>query len=286
MATANMPCHVAEGNNGNLIPFDFEGNGVRIIQRDDNPWFVGKDVCEALEIRNHNDALKRLDDDEKQGVAITDPLGGRQTALAINESGLYSLILTSRKDAAKRFKKWVTSVVLPTIRHTGSYNRRPAPVDTAELAKVARDLRTAGEAMGFQGDALANFVAANIKSQTGVELILPNGTREKKKPSVVPRRDPALDFMLTVTEISKRFDLGVYSARDINKLLLAYGLQTYERDQFGTRQYLPTEKGAPFGRLLNTGRYFNDGTPLKVLRWDKSVVAHLEKLFLQERKKS
>ena len=101
--------------------FTFTAQSVRVVVIDDAPWFVGKDVCEALSISNHNDALGRLDDDERQGVGITDPLGNEQITTAINESGLYSLILTSRKPEAKKFKKWVTSEVLPAIRKTGRY---------------------------------------------------------------------------------------------------------------------------------------------------------------------
>lgn len=92
----------------------------RTIDRDGEPWCVLADVCRSLEIGNPSDAAKRLDDDEK-GVVSIDTLGGRQTVIIINESGLYSLILTSRKESAKRFKKWVTAEVLPTIRKTGSY---------------------------------------------------------------------------------------------------------------------------------------------------------------------
>lgn len=98
--------------------FDF-----RIIDRDGEPWFVLADVCRALEIANAADAARRLDDDEK-GIVITDTLGGPQKLAIINESGLYSLILTSRKEGAKRFKKWVTSEVLPSIRKTGSYGKK------------------------------------------------------------------------------------------------------------------------------------------------------------------
>ncbi len=84
------------------------------------PWFVAKDVCDVLSIRNDRDAFARLDDDEK-GVAITDTLGGRQEMNTVNESGLYSLIFQSRKAEAKKFRKWVTSEVLPAIRKNGFY---------------------------------------------------------------------------------------------------------------------------------------------------------------------
>ena len=86
-------------------------------------WFMAKDVCAVLEIVNHLDAVSRLDDDEvMEGVAITDPLGKNpQQATFINESGLYALVFKSRKPEAKRFRKWVTSEVLPRLRETGRY---------------------------------------------------------------------------------------------------------------------------------------------------------------------
>lgn len=100
--------------------FTFDKMDVRVIRKDGEPWFVASDVCEALTIGNVSDAVGRLDDDEK-GIGTVDTLGGAQEQAVINESGLYSLTLTSRKPAAKRFKKWVTAEVLPSIRKTGSY---------------------------------------------------------------------------------------------------------------------------------------------------------------------
>jgi len=104
-----------------LQVFDFNENAVRVIMKDDQPWFVAKDVCDALEIANSRDAISSLDDDEK-GVAKSDTLGGTQNMNIINESGLYSLVFKSNKPEAKKFKKWVTSEVLPAIRKTGSYS--------------------------------------------------------------------------------------------------------------------------------------------------------------------
>lgn len=85
------------------------------------PWFVGKDVCNLLGIANTKDALSRLDDDERRGVGITDPIGRNQQVNCINESGLYHLIFISRKPEAKAIRRWVTGTVLPSIRRTGSY---------------------------------------------------------------------------------------------------------------------------------------------------------------------
>lgn len=103
-----------------VIPFKFEAREVRTLLIDDQPWFVAADVAAALEYRIAGDMTRNLDDDEK-GTQIVRTPGGEQEMLVINESGLYSAILRSRKAEAKRFKKWVTAEVLPAIRKHGSY---------------------------------------------------------------------------------------------------------------------------------------------------------------------
>lgn len=103
---------------------------IRTVSIDGEPWFVGNDVCAVLEITDARQAVARLDDDERGGFNVPTP-SGHQEMRCINESGLYSLILTSRKPVAKRFKKWVTADVLPSIRKTGAYSitgaNLPAP---------------------------------------------------------------------------------------------------------------------------------------------------------------
>ncbi|TWB41935.1 BRO family protein [Nitrospirillum pindoramense] len=113
-----------------LIPFSFEDNPVRVIKRAGEPWFVAADIAKVLEIGRTDDAVRRLDDDERGTDSIRTP-GGAQEMTIINESGLYSLVLTSRKPAARRFKKWVTGEVLPAIRKTGGY-MVAAPEETPE----------------------------------------------------------------------------------------------------------------------------------------------------------
>ena len=108
---------------------------MRVVLRDGEPWFVAADVCRVLEIGNSRDAVARLDEDERDGVGITDTIGRRQEMTVISESGLYALIFTSRKDAAKRFRKWITAEVIPAIRRTGRYEM-PQAVPAAEDAPV------------------------------------------------------------------------------------------------------------------------------------------------------
>lgn len=98
-----------------------EFGSVRTATIDGEPYFVGKDVATILGYSNPRDAISKHVDDEDKGVAKCDTLGGRQEILFINESGLYSLILRSQLPATKRFKRWVTSEVLPAIRRHGMY---------------------------------------------------------------------------------------------------------------------------------------------------------------------
>lgn len=107
----------------NLQLFAFEGNEVRTLKIDDEPYFLGKDVASILGYSNTRDALnKHVDSEDKNTVAIHDGITrGNPNQVVINESGLYSLILSSKMPNAKRFKRWVTSEVLPTIRKHGAY---------------------------------------------------------------------------------------------------------------------------------------------------------------------
>lgn len=93
---------------------------IRTVVINGEPWFVAADVCRALEISNSRDAVQRLDEDEK-GVVLTDTRGGQQSMTAINEPGLYVLVLGSRKPESNEFKRWITHDVIPTIRKTGGY---------------------------------------------------------------------------------------------------------------------------------------------------------------------
>ncbi|WP_404351644.1 phage antirepressor KilAC domain-containing protein [Sutcliffiella horikoshii] len=97
--------------------FNYEGFEVRTVAKEGQPWFVAKDVCVVLEIKNPTDALKRLDEDERARFN----LGRQGETNIVNEAGLYTLILGSRKPEARQFKRWITHEVLPAIRKTGGY---------------------------------------------------------------------------------------------------------------------------------------------------------------------
>lgn len=145
----------------NVTPFSFEQYAVRTIEQDGQAWFIASDVAAALEYRMASDMTRTLDDDEK-GTQIVRTPSGDQEMLVINESGLYSAILRSRKASAKRFKKWVTAEVLPAIRKTGRYESpKPATLTPAQQRHIQNRVR---ELAGAPGNSFA-AVYRSIKDQ-------------------------------------------------------------------------------------------------------------------------
>lgn len=108
------------------IPFVFEDNLVRAVERCGVPWFVGKDVCHVLGIAKHHQALDRLDEDERGTYNVGTPQG-EQMMIIISEPGVFRLIFTSRKPEAERFKRWLAHVVLPKLRRDGFFGTPPEP---------------------------------------------------------------------------------------------------------------------------------------------------------------
>ena len=107
----------------NIQMFNYQEHQVRTVIINGNPWFVAKDICEILGYANSRKTVAdHVDEEDKRdGVTIRDAIGRAQEPTLVNESGLYSLILSSKLPSAKQFKHWVTSKVLPTIRETGSF---------------------------------------------------------------------------------------------------------------------------------------------------------------------
>ena len=130
-----------------LSTFKFESKSIRTLAINNEPWFVAKDVCDTLKISNVSDALLKLDNDEKATIGLTDSQAGNgaQSISIISESGMYTLILRCR-DAVKkgsiphRFRKWVTSEVLPTIRKTGKYESKTSVNDRTGLRNAVNML--------------------------------------------------------------------------------------------------------------------------------------------------
>lgn len=143
---------------------------VRTVVIEGRPWFVAKDITECLGYQNGRDALYKHVDEEDKGVAKCDTLGGAQDLSVINESGLYSLILSSKLPEARKFKHWVTSEVLPTIRKTGGYK---LPQSFSEALQLAADQAERIEALKKRNEELipkAEFFDAVTDSKTAISI--------------------------------------------------------------------------------------------------------------------
>jgi len=139
-----------------LQVFNYEEQDVRMVIIDGVPWWVLKDVCRVLGVGNARDVVRRLDKDEK-GVVPIDTLGGRQEMNVVNESGLYAVILRSDKPNAKKFRRWITHEVLPTIRKTGGYIQDGSQSDF--LIKTVSDTVTRTIA-----EQLPNIIAQTVRA--------------------------------------------------------------------------------------------------------------------------
>ncbi len=191
---------------------------IRAVEKDGEPWFVAADVCKALDIQNHKDALTRLDEDEKSGVVLTDPHGRPQETNCVNEPGLYSLVLGSRKPEAKAFKRWITHEVIPSIRKHGAY-MTPETLEAAilnpdimiKLCTALKDEQDKRKALEAENEAQKQMIADFQPIKQYVDNIL-SCTRT-----------------LTTTQIAADYDM---SAKRLNKILHEEGIQRYVNGQW------------------------------------------------------
>ncbi|MCE5604777.1 phage antirepressor [Staphylococcus pseudintermedius] len=194
----------------NLQTYNFEELPVRTLRVDDEPYFVGKDVAEILGYSKARNAIaKHVDFEDKKDAPIQGPLGGTQKMTIINESGLYSLIFSSKLDSAKRFKRWVTSEVLPAIRKHGLYATDNVIEQTIQnpdyIIHVLTEFKKERE-----GRLVAEQQVKELKPKaTYYDLVLQNKS------------------LLSVSKIAK--DYGM-SARALNKLLHELGVQYKQGD--------------------------------------------------------
>jgi prophage antirepressor-like protein len=160
--------------------FHFYKKPVRTITDDNfNIWWVAKDVCEVLELSDARKSVQGLDDDERKRIPVIDSLGRKQETFAINESGLYTLILRSNKPQAKEFKRWITHEVLPSLRKTGAYDlqiprRKSTPYSIKELQNIQRifslHLKIAKD-FGFRGSKAIEFSISRTKGLIDIDLL-------------------------------------------------------------------------------------------------------------------
>jgi len=248
-----------------LIPFQFETHALR-LQVDDagQPWFNANDVCAALELANPRDALaKHVDSDDVAKRDIIDSLGRVQLASFVNESGLYALILGSTKDAAKRFKRWVTSEVLPSIRKTGTYAVTPVAALPAPTQDRVSSLLLIGDAVAKVPGVKAGIAMAAtltcIRENTGLVI-------ETLRRALPAANEPTCSH--NATQLGK---LAGSSAKAANQRLALLGFQfRNERDEWEL-----TEAGKAWAEAMPFSRNGHSGYQIL---WNPAVVDQLKEV--------
>lgn len=248
---------------GELQIFKNEEFGeVRTVEIGGEPWFVGKDVAEVLGYSNTRDALaKHIDGEDKGDVAIRDSIGREQSTTIINESGLYSLILSSKLPNAKAFKKWVTSEVLPSIRKHGGYISGQAEMSPEEL--MAKALQVAQKTLEEREARIGVLAAENSALTVEKQILQPKADyfdelvdrnlltnfRETAKQINVKQKD-FVNFLIEKKYVyrDKRGKLMPYADR--NKGLFEVKECFNEKTQWCGTQTLITPKGRETFRLL------------------------------------
>lgn len=250
----------------NVIPFNFNSNKIRVIMGDDGePWFVASDVLGTLGLDRK--ALERLDDDEK-GVSSIHTLGGHQEMTTVNEPGMFSLVLGSRKPAAKEFKRWVTHEVLPSIRKTGAYRVRqeepqhsvPELIDANTLFRSNYDTAQ----ILFKGNQAILSANKATRKATGVDVL--------ENLDATHLIADQKEVLLTASDIGKQIGL---SAIRVNLLLEERGLLRSFRDGKERKQHELTADGEAMAEYLDTGKKHGDGTPIRQIKWHGKVVSLL-----------
>jgi prophage antirepressor-like protein len=247
-----------------IIPFEFESHALRVnLDAAGQPWFVAADVCAALELPETHKAIARLDDDEKGRNSIPTP-GGQQEMSVVNESGLYNLVLGSRKPEAKRFKRWITHEVLPSIRKTGSY---ASAMSVAALPSPTQDrvssLLLIGEAVAKvpgvkHGIAMAATLTC-IHENTGLSM------------ETMRRALPANDEPIAAMNPTKLGQQLGMAARSVNARLAAMGLQLRnDRDEWEL-----TEAGQAWGEALPYSRNGHSGYQIL---WNPAVIDQMKEV--------
>ncbi|MBB5321198.1 BRO-N domain-containing protein [Marinobacter oulmenensis] len=163
------------------LVYAFTSTDLRVILIEGQIWFAAADVAAALGYRMTSDMTRNLDDDEK-GTHIMRTPGGNQEITVINESGLYCCVLKSRKPEAKKFKRWVTHEVLPTIRKTGSYGKTHWPPTDRASYQLREQLSAAIRSItvGFRGKGAAYAVNERIRNHFGVRRVEDLTTQQAK----------------------------------------------------------------------------------------------------------
>lgn len=238
----------------NIQIFKYEDNDVRTVDLNGEPWFVGKDVAAVLEYSNPRKALADHVDQEDKGVTKCDTLGGVQELTVINESGLYSLILSSKLPTAKQFKRWVTSEVLPSIRKNGGYISGQEQLTPSEL--MAKALLVANKTLAERDARISELTVQNAIMQPKAEYFdelvdrnLLTSFRETAKQLGVEEKK-FISFLMEKKYIYRDKKAKLMPYADKNNGLFEVKECFNEKTKWSGTQTLITPKGREKFRLL------------------------------------
>jgi prophage antirepressor-like protein len=219
--------------------YSFNGVELPILGDASDPLFEANIVCDILEYANSRDALsKHVDEDDVAKRDTIDSLGRTQQKNYLTESGLFSLILSSKKPEAKIFKRWVTKELLPTIRKTGSYS-------LTAMTTTMKEAKALGAECGLSGKELISYAARYVEAQTGRNPLVVLGitkTRGKK---------------FTVTQVARMMHMA---PSKLNQMLADKGYQTPNKG----RRWSMTAKG-----------YQHGSSGQGIIRWKESIITEL-----------
>ena len=205
---------------------NLEFGEIRSMTINGEPWFVGKDIAAALGYKESAKAIREHIDDEDKGVSVLDTPGGKQKTVIINESGMYSLILSSKLEGAKRFKRWVTSEILPSIRKTGAYATDSAAAEYKARELRIREMNAQARLINAETRRLTVLQKGKGLSQVAVDTLAVKAV-ERVTGKDLGDYLPQVEKTYSASEIGNA--LGITAAK-VGRLANAHGLKT---DEYG-----------------------------------------------------
>jgi hypothetical protein len=234
-----------------LQVFQYEAQQVRTVNKEDEPWFIARDVCEVLAIANTSQALARLPDVMK-GLSTVDTPGGKQTVTVITEAGLYKLAFSSRKDEAEKFTNWVASDVLPQIRKTGNYSLPSSKNVYGILRGLVDDLERQDQ----------QIAAVNLRVDKVIKGI-----------PALPVPSNASEEFVTPSQIGRMFNPRL-SGQEVNRLMKLAGLQYRVGDE-----YIPSDRGKIYAKTLPV--QLDNGHCVFQLYWQRKVYNFISEILVE-----
>jgi len=251
-----------------IIPFQSGEFSIRAVDIDGEPWFVGKDVAQALGYADPTNAIKQHCKGVVKHHPIADSMGRMQEVRIISEPDLFRLVVGSQLPGAQKFEHWVFEEVLPAIRKSGGYQGKasaaPSPIkQTSDAARAFNAVFRTMRLIGCDKNAAAISANQTIRRVAGVDLLALSGNTH-----LTAANQQSLYY--TPTELGQQ--MGGISAKKVNLLLAAAGLQAKVGEHWQAM-----EAARDFVRILDTGKRHGSGAPIQQLKWSDTVIPLLDR---------